>query len=129
MQIICLGIMPKADKQSHKIKKEWFLINFFQSLDPIVPEAKTTSGLSGCTIKLFYFLKVGLFGFPFFSFNSDNLYSKNNFVFRSVLPEIYHKINRWVQSIHDDSVKDINVRSMTTEAIAFSSWNTEYARF
>ena len=71
--------MPKAGKQSHKIKKDWFLIKLFQSLDPIVPEAKTTFGLSGCTWKLFYFLKVGWFGFLFFfSLNSDNLYSKNN---------------------------------------------------
>ena len=84
--------MPKADKQSHKIKKEWFLINFFQSLDPIVPEAKTTSGLSGCTIKLFYFLKVGWFGFPFFSYDKKNMLSL--IVFRKNFQHIPNYLSR-----------------------------------
>ena len=104
--------MPKVGKQSHKIKKDWFFIKSFSPwIQLFLKPKQALNFLVVQDNKLFYSLKLGWFGFllcVFFSLNSDNLYSKNNSVLRSILPEIYHKVNRWVHGIHNDSVKDIN---------------------
>lgn len=111
-----------------KLRKNDSSSNYFLSLDPPWLWSQNNPLTFWLYKKIFISKGRLIWVFFFFFFNNDNLCSKNNFVFRSILPEIYRKIKRWVQSIHDDSVKDINVGSMTTEAIAFSSWNTEYSR-